>query len=108
MKTIGALVAAGLLLTSCSGGLDAKARKALAHQVADVDNAQFRNLTESQPVGKNGDRMICGEVKPKGSPGYSRFMVGTSGKGDAVIATDPVSSAVLAALLTTACKNGAG
>ena len=108
MRIVGALVAAGLLLTSCSGGLENKARKALAGQVTNIEGAQFRYLSESQPAGKNGERTICGEVKPKNGASFVRFMAGSSGKGEAVIANDPVSSAVLGALLDTACKKGAG
>ena len=108
MKIVGALAAAGLLMTSCSSGLENKARKALAGQVTDVDAAQFRNLTESPPAGKTSERTICGEVKPKNGAGFVRFMVGSSGKGEAVIGNDPISSSVLGALLDTACKKGAG
>lgn len=98
----------GLLLTSCSGSLETKARKALAGQLEGVDGAQFRNLTESKPAGKNGDHMICGEVKSKNDRDFTRFMVDDSGKGEAVFAKDPVSSAVFSTLLDTACKDGPG
>ena len=108
MKIVGALAAIGLLLTSCSGGLEGKARKALAGQLESIDSAQFRNLTESKPAGKNGDQVICGEVKPKTEAKFIRFMVAGSGKGEAVFGSDPVSSVVLKALLDTACKEGTG